>query len=70
MSYIYLINGKEVYYSFKVGKNSKLIFIFNWSLFRDGTNHPSIALKVISCSIVNVEESVFSLNQIFYVLKT
>ena len=28
----------------------------NWSLFKDGTNHPSIAHRGVSCSKVGVGE--------------
>lgn len=31
-----------------------------WRLFLDGTNHPSITLRVVSCSKVRAEESVFN----------
>lgn len=31
--------------------------MFIWSLFRGGTNHPSIAHRGVSCSKVDLEES-------------
>lgn len=44
------------------GKDSKWILMVYWSLFKSGTNHPSIAYRAVSCSKVDVEESVSRTN--------
>lgn len=42
---------------YKNVKDSKKIFIFFWRVSRNGTNHPSIAQRGVSCSKVDLEES-------------
>lgn len=37
-------------------KDSKSLFMGGWSLFKNGTNHPSIAHRGVSCSKVGVGE--------------
>lgn len=56
----------------EIVKDSKLLFIGNWSLFKNGTNHPSIAYRGVSCSKVEVGEPVSNncLKLLFCVLKT
>lgn len=39
--------------NFEIVKDSKKFFIYFWRVSRDGTNHPSIASKGVSCSKVD-----------------
>ena len=69
----YLVNVKDliwptIFYNVDPGgshqvenvKDSKPLFRGGWSLFKDGTNHPSIAHRGVSCSKVEVGEPVSS----------
>lgn len=41
---------------FEIVEYSKKIFIFFWRLSRNGTNHPSISPREVSCSKVGLGE--------------
>lgn len=52
-------------------KDSKKVLMSFWRLSKNGTNHPSIAQRGVSCSKVGLGEPVPRSEELkFYVLKT